>query len=137
MHQQSLFCRVRTEEPSSSTFQKIARGTWHTPLVHNLGDTLLSFWAVKMPKNCLAVVAVSVLFAGMCEALCCRGISGQSFLGTEEHSPGGCSHRGHKAGKAGRCWKSLEIQIWKHGDGVSPTRVGVSVIPSMEAKVTG
>lgn len=67
MHQQSLFCHVRTEEPLSFTFQSFAGDTWHTPLVHNLQLQLLSFWVVKIPKNYLAVVAVGVFTAGMCE----------------------------------------------------------------------
>lgn len=115
MHQQSLFYYVRTEEPSSFIFQKIASGTWHTPLVHSLGDTLLSFWAVQMPNNYLAVVAVGVLTADMCEhrLTAVEAFLG-SFLGTKELSPGGGCHWGHKAGEAERCWVSQEIQTWRH-----------------------
>lgn len=43
----------------------VAHGT--LLFVHNLGDTLMSLWVVKMPKNYLAGVAVGVLTAGMCE----------------------------------------------------------------------
>lgn len=43
----------------------VAHGT--LLFVHNLGDTLMSLWVVKVPKNYLAGVAVGVLTAGMCE----------------------------------------------------------------------
>lgn len=96
-------------------FQKIACGTWPTPfLALSPGDTFLSFWAIKNAQ-CLFGCGSSqcVLPAGMCG----HGHAAvEAFLGRVSErwksiAPGEDDTKDIAAGKAGRCWISLEIEM--------------------------